>query len=694
MPDPQPKPKPKPPTWWQMLRGLPEAPPVATGPLQPAAGVPATPIDKLVDFVRGATVGGEWTGDSPYAYAGEAAGLLPLGALGRGLYSRVDDALKLLPAKGAHPNKIAGILKSNASAEELTLRKVPEFLASKGNATVTPSELQAHLAQHPAPIPKVKTLGATEEGDVLAQQWQASMNETNHAWHQWQEARVMGATPEVEAAARARWQASNAETNRLHQGWETASPKAFEAKYAQYQLPGGESYRETLLTLPEASVAGALEREAALQAELTALQPELHAAHRADSPAYDALSARRDALTRELAETKSTRRATQESSFRSGHFDEPNLVVHTRSNVRTLPTGERGRFVEEVQSDWHQKGKKEGYRSPASDQPPQLRATPRDGYWEVNTDQGDFVTNVYGSDAATAEAAVAEAQQRLHRQPMRTATDPRVPDAPFKESWPDLGLKQQLLEAAADPEASWLGFTSGQTQAARYDLSKQISRVEFDAGDRQLRAFDHNGQEVISQTTGPETLPDYIGKEAAEKLLASTPSLHPDDQTPLYSLTGVDLQVGGEGMHHFYDDLLPKRLQKIVQRFGGKVERSPVKAGIDATKISDRQLAEAVFDALPEQRIQGRLPVGRGRTLYSREDLGDAFVSGRLNITDFPPALQQRIETAGMQEPAWIVRLTPEMKQRILKEGLPLMTPLIGGVALSQLARPSQPEQH
>ena len=41
-------------------------------------------------------------------------------------------------------------------------------------------------------------------------------------------------------------------------------------------------------------------------------------------------------------------------------------------------------------------------------------------------------------------------------------------------------------------------------------------------------------------------------------------------------MNGVDLQVGGEGMRHFYDQLLPKRLEKIVKPFGGKVERTPV----------------------------------------------------------------------------------------------------------------------
>ena len=95
-----------------------------------------------------------------------------------------------------------------------------------------------------------------------------------------------------------------------------------------------------------------------------------------------------------------------------------------------------------------------------------------------------------------------------------------VPDAPFKESWPDLGLKQQLLEAAKDPEAQWIGFTSGQTQAARYDLSKQIGRLRLRSGLEQLQVWNRSGRiRVVKTTVTASQLPDYIGKEAAKKLL-------------------------------------------------------------------------------------------------------------------------------------------------------------------------------
>jgi hypothetical protein len=48
--------------------------------------------------------------------------------------------------------------------------------------------------------------------------------------------------------------------------------------------------------------------------------------------------------------------------FRSSHFDQPNILAHVRFNERTDAEGKRVLFIEEIQSDWAQKGKREGFR--------------------------------------------------------------------------------------------------------------------------------------------------------------------------------------------------------------------------------------------------------------------------------------------------------------------------------------------
>ena len=46
-------------------------------------------------------------------------------------------------------------------------------------------------------------------------------------------------------------------------------------------------------------------------------------------------------------------------NFRSSHWDQPNVLAHIRVNDRTDADGKKVLFVEEIQSDWGQAGKKQ-----------------------------------------------------------------------------------------------------------------------------------------------------------------------------------------------------------------------------------------------------------------------------------------------------------------------------------------------
>src|SRR5262249_1642360 len=53
-----------------------------------------------------------------------------------------------------------------------------------------------------------------------------------------------------------------------------------------------------------------------------------------------------------------------ESNFRNQPWDQPNVLAHLRMSDRTGPNGEKILHLEELQSDWAQKGRKEGFRQP------------------------------------------------------------------------------------------------------------------------------------------------------------------------------------------------------------------------------------------------------------------------------------------------------------------------------------------
>ena len=122
-------------------------------------------------------------------------------------------------------------------------------------------------------------------------------------------------------------------------------------------------------------------------------------------------------------------------------------------------------------------------------------------------------------------------------------------------------------------------MTTGKQQAERFDLSKQISKVMWDKETGRLTAYDKNvtgrrsdGRTVIDESgVTEEKLSDYIGKEAAQKLIKETP-----DEEGTRFLSGLDLQVGGEGMKKYYDEIYPKFLDKYGKKYGASVGETQI----------------------------------------------------------------------------------------------------------------------
>jgi hypothetical protein len=119
-----------------------------------------------------------------------------------------------------------------------------------------------------------------------------------------------------------------------------------------------------------------------------------------------------------------------------------------------------------------------------------------------------------------------------------------------------------------------VAWTPGKMQAERYDLSKHISEIHLSGTN--LKAYGLNGEVVISQTgVTSKDLPELIGKEAADRLLAQ------EAKGGLRSLTGQDLEIGGEGMKGFYDKMLKKYAEKFGKKFGAKVGVTQISTNVD-----------------------------------------------------------------------------------------------------------------
>jgi hypothetical protein len=77
-------------------------------------------------------------------------------------------------------------------------------------------------------------------------------------------------------------------------------------------------------------------------------------------------------------------RPTKAKRTDTSHFDEPNVLAHVRYDERPTVDGKRTLFINELQSDWHLKGRQEGYQNPAPTKLPDgVYIVPDNGFFQV-----------------------------------------------------------------------------------------------------------------------------------------------------------------------------------------------------------------------------------------------------------------------------------------------------------------------
>jgi hypothetical protein len=308
------------------------------------------------------------------------------------------------------------------------------------------------------------------------------------------------------------------------------------AKFSQYQTPGGKNYREILLTLPVKPLS-----------KYDALELKYEKKYGKDWNSKINDDERQEFF--KLNWAKESKLSTRKDIFKSSHWDEPNVLAHVRMNDRVDADGKKVLFIEEVQSDWHQKGRERGYQEkPLS-----------------NARRAELMQL---GDKRTSE------QETEFQADQNRILGNLVPSAPFKTSWPMLAMRR-MIRYAAENGYDKIAWTTGEMQAERYDLSKQVDEISYTPHDKVLKAK-RGGKTVIEQITEQSELSSYVGKEAAKRLIDGISERNPFEPS---ILSGGDLKIGGEGMKAFYDRILPNEVNKFVKKWGGRVGETKVQAG-------------------------------------------------------------------------------------------------------------------
>jgi len=343
-------------------------------------------------------------------------------------------------------------------------------------------------------------------------------------------------------------------------------PEAVPTKYQRYQLPGGENYREILMTLPSSK---------------TSMEEFLNVAGKkyGGNTPRNQWSPEDNAMYEKLLQEE---RTPTQAEYRSSHFSEPNILAHIRVNDRVDADGKKMLLIEEIQSDWHQAGREKGYKGQFKDLPNDYKVeskTDKDGYtyYEVLDPQGNVFAKDYSKGSVTNQAI-----NRLNE------TVGGVPDAPFKDTWYQLALKR-VLKHAADNGYERVGLTTGKQQADRFNLAESFDAMNYKKNKDGTYALGvkPKGEGIFQNDFGgtnlsniPEKeLPSIVGKELAQKIISGEG--RQAGNTNRYILEGIDLQVGGEGMKKYYDEIYPKFLDKYGKKWNARVGETQIKVGED-----------------------------------------------------------------------------------------------------------------
>lgn len=355
------------------------------------------------------------------------------------------------------------------------------------------------------------------------------------------------------------------------------------AQYESYTVDGGENYREVLLTLPNIT-----------------------------------------------------------PGFHDGHFSQRNVLAHVRLTDRESADGKKVLFVEELQSDWHQKGREQGYRSEEGGEVADAPFKQTDAWAALAMKRIIRLAVEQGYDAV----AWAPAEVHVDRWGTDSISWVRVPA--LKEDVKNLEVKQlgSMRFKIGFKDGGNLGnspdFFSAE-EAQKYLEARQsdgwfvgsVEQVGGRAGGvdiegearRRGKLLEENGTVVTTKEELQKVISRSLGRERRERSLESlTEQVWKQMQD---KESGVKAPRK-EGFEFFYDNLLPKKVMPKILKTLDK----EAKVTVDnvSARVNDGEIQAWFVPLTPEikkkamegislfQPGEGDGPRGRIRFSGSRQE--------------------------------------------------------------------------
>jgi len=587
-----------------------------------------------------------------------------------GFYSAVEDTILKLPQeKGTAQQLLAQISKApGVKTKEVEATGLAEFLKSKGTAPVTKQEIQDFLANNRVQVDEV-VLG---KGQVMSPEAKQRMGAAENRMIEIDNqlalyfenlrrpdidsygtfVRLRGPVARKAAAgdaeAMAEIDALNLPSNikqlllefgeqkNEYQKYAKQSRKMEKPRFDQYNIPGGENAREIYLTLPSLLKRAMSEAEIDRLDELARkrIESSLDGLSPAEQSEYFSLISKRERVGAAFTAPRSHSVSPEADT---------NRLAHIFLDDRTDAQGNKTLFVQELQSDWAQEGRNRGFIDDTLGKNAEYQRLLKQ--FEEGTLPSNQYNRFYELQDRLGGGVEAEQQSNIPRAPFVTNT----------EDWLNLALKRVIKEAV-DSGADNVAFIKGEQAADKYSLRRVADEIRY--GDDGYLVAMKDGAILSSRKVPKEELPDHVGKEVADRLLNN-----PTETTGSgYAVvSGVDLQVGGEGMKGFYDNIVPKTANKLLEKLGSKIET--IDLGRTKSRETWVQGRENPFRAEQDinEPFEGRVKIVNTETgesrMFNTRDEADEYVA---------EALGHNVDQIHLG-----FKITPEMREIVKGQGLP-----------------------
>lgn len=225
-------------------------------------------------------------------------------------------------------------------------------------------------------------------------------------------------------------------------------------EYHDYQLGGpSENYREHLTTIDKSP------QIRRMQQEIEDLLQKIKSAD-PDDPNTPKLQ--------ELANELQRKGNLYSKSFTNAHHDRDDILSHSRTQDRKDNDGKNILHVDEIQSDWHQKGAEFGYLTPEGQQKFKELVTERVRLAKEFEDAREKLMYASDKDLPSLSARSQELAAKIEDLGREASDIERsVPDAPFKKDWAEKELKK-LINLAAREGKDRVTLSRWQDQVERW----------------------------------------------------------------------------------------------------------------------------------------------------------------------------------------------------------------------------------